>query len=211
MARKTDRRHANGEESRRRILQAAFEIAAELGYEGTSMAKVSERSGLPPSSLYWHFRNKDELLAAVIEESFEAWRASVPSWGPVPAGVTRRDHVAALLRRAVHTYATSPAFWRLGLMLALERRVVEASARARFLAIRERVLDVLADWWRSVLPPPDDPASGAAPELLAQFTMATTDGMFVASQIGDAWDFPALADLLADALDQAARTLAGAR
>src|SRR5579859_2258481 len=36
-------RRANGEESRRRILDAAVEIAGERGYEGTSIALVSAR------------------------------------------------------------------------------------------------------------------------------------------------------------------------
>ena len=38
---------------------------------GTSIALVSERSGLPASSIYWHFEDKDALIAAVIERSFE--------------------------------------------------------------------------------------------------------------------------------------------
>ena len=55
------RRRANGEESRQRILDAAAEIAGERGYDGTSIALVSERSGLPASSIYWHFEDKDAL------------------------------------------------------------------------------------------------------------------------------------------------------
>ena len=60
---------ANGEESRQKILDAATAIAGERGYDGTSIALVSERSGLPASSIYWHFKDKDALIAAVIERS----------------------------------------------------------------------------------------------------------------------------------------------
>ena len=67
------RKRANGEASRERILDAAAEIAGERGYEGTSINLVSERSGLPASSIYWHFTNKDELVAAVIDRSFHTW------------------------------------------------------------------------------------------------------------------------------------------
>ena len=42
----------NGEASRQRILDAAAEIAGERGYEGTSINLVSERSGLPASSIF---------------------------------------------------------------------------------------------------------------------------------------------------------------
>ncbi|SOD89368.1 transcriptional regulator, TetR family [Streptomyces sp. Ag109_G2-15] len=64
-------------ESRQRILDAAAEIAGERGYEGTSIAAVSAKCGLPASSIYWHFENKDNLIAAVIERSFETWLAEV--------------------------------------------------------------------------------------------------------------------------------------
>ena len=64
------RKRADGELSRGRILDAATEIAAERGYEGTSIALVSAKCGLPASSIYWHFTNKDDLIAAVIERSF---------------------------------------------------------------------------------------------------------------------------------------------
>ena len=46
------------------------------GYSGTSIAAVSKASGLPPSSIYWHFTDKDDLLAAVIERSYGAWVAA---------------------------------------------------------------------------------------------------------------------------------------
>ena len=67
------RGRAHGDGVRERILEAAREIASERGYDGTSIALVSERSGLPASSIYWHFADKDELIAAVIERSFNRW------------------------------------------------------------------------------------------------------------------------------------------
>ena len=69
----TRRKRADGELSRERILDAATEIAAERGYEGASIALVSAKCGLPASSIYWHFKNKDDLIAAVIERSFGDW------------------------------------------------------------------------------------------------------------------------------------------
>ena len=73
----TPSKRANGVESRQRILDAAVEIAGERGYEGTSIAAVSAKCGLPASSIYWHFQDKDDLIAAVIERSFETWLAAV--------------------------------------------------------------------------------------------------------------------------------------
>src|SRR6201999_3405085 len=80
------RSRADGELSRSRILDAATEIAAERGYEGTSIALVSKKCGLPASSIYWHFTDKDDLIAAVIERSFASWLAAwqFPHEGDAP-------------------------------------------------------------------------------------------------------------------------------
>ncbi len=44
--RKTARRRQQGEESRLRILEATLAIAAERGYDGTSIALGTEATGL---------------------------------------------------------------------------------------------------------------------------------------------------------------------
>jgi AcrR family transcriptional regulator len=80
MARQTDRRHAQGEASRRTILDATLRIAGERGYVGTTLAQVTKASGLPASSVYWHFRNKDELLADALEHGFRMWDDATPPW-----------------------------------------------------------------------------------------------------------------------------------
>src|SRR5215467_14647134 len=81
------RRRPDGELSRTRILDAASAIAAERGYEGTSIALVSAACGLPASSIYWHFKDKDDLIAAVIERSFADW---LVAW-QIPTEGTARD------------------------------------------------------------------------------------------------------------------------
>lgn len=219
---KTPRRSRQGQESRQRILDATFEIAHEQGYQGTSIAKVSARSGLPASSVYWHFADKDALFAEVIQHSFDQWQAAMPAWTPPAPGQRRADALARQIRSAVDSIATSPEFWRLGLMLSLERQPVEPQARARFLEIRQRVQAGMARWWADVLPEGHEQRSPGLPELLARFTMAASDGIFISVQVDDegadrALADPAaaeatrrrLADLLADSLEAAALRLGG--
>jgi len=57
------------EESRRRILDAAEELFREQGFERTTFADISERSGISRGSIPWHFGNKDGLLLAVVERA----------------------------------------------------------------------------------------------------------------------------------------------
>lgn len=56
-----------GEESRRRILDAAEELFAEKGYDKTSFVDIAARSGISRGSIPWHFKNKDGLLLAVVD------------------------------------------------------------------------------------------------------------------------------------------------
>ncbi|GGQ15392.1 TetR/AcrR family transcriptional regulator [Streptomyces roseolilacinus] len=55
-------------ERRAEILRAAFEVIAERGYRGASLAAVAERAGLTQQGLLHHFPNKAALLVAVLEE-----------------------------------------------------------------------------------------------------------------------------------------------
>jgi AcrR family transcriptional regulator len=86
MPRKTDRRHQQGDQSRQRILEATLDIAAERGYDGTTVSLVTERTGMPASSVYWHFTNKDELLAETLEYSYDQWRGAADVWEISGAG-----------------------------------------------------------------------------------------------------------------------------
>src|SRR5690349_8826713 len=62
-----------GEESRRRILDAAEELFAEKGFEKTSFVDISARSGISRGSIPWHFKNKDGLLIAVVERATQRY------------------------------------------------------------------------------------------------------------------------------------------
>jgi AcrR family transcriptional regulator len=198
--RATDRRSRQGDVSRLRILEAAADIAAEFGYRGTTIEKVSQRCGLPPTSLYWHFGDKDQLLVAVIRHSFEQWQASVPGWDVDADSETEPELVRARIGKAVASITSQPDFWRLGLMLMLEDPHVARGARDAFVEIRESVLQDLSGFWMRVL----RSAGVSRPALarqLSQFIMATTDGLFMAAQVHDDWNYRALGRMLAEAVE----------
>src|SRR4029079_2623542 len=182
------RKRADGELSRERILDAATEISAERGYEGTSIALVSAKCGLPASSIYWHFKDKDDLIAAVIERSFASWLAAwqFPDEGEAP------DRMKGMAMQIAKALLDAPDFIRLGLMLALERRPVEARARTMFIQVRARAFDQLVANFADVMPELSD----AHVHRLATYAMAGADGLFIAKEIGgDAVDLIALFEM----------------
>ena len=198
------KRRANGEESRRRILDAAAEVAGERGYEGTSIALVSEKCGLPASSIYWHFKNKDDLIAAVIERSFDIWVDVLALPGddsePMP------ERLAAMAVKVARTLRDSPDFLRLGLMLTLERRPEEPSARRVFLQVRETARARLAAVLARVAPDADRDTI----ETITTYAIAATDGLFIAKEIGgDSVDLLRLFELLGRTLYDSLTRLTG--
>jgi len=187
------RRRADGELSRERILDAATEIAAERGYEGTSIALVSKKCGLPASSIYWHFKDKDDLIAAVIERSFAHWLTAwqFPTEGAAP------DRLKGMAIQIAKALLDSPDFIRLGLMLALERRPQEPRARTMFLQARAQAYSQMVDVIGELTPQLDN----AQIHQLATYAIAGADGLFIAKEIGgDSVDLIALFELHAGAM-----------
>lgn len=58
--------------NRARLLEAAKELFAARGMQGTAVAEVAERADIATGSFYSYFRTKDELLDALLEEEFAA-------------------------------------------------------------------------------------------------------------------------------------------
>lgn len=194
---------ARSSESRLRILRAAAAIAAESGYEATTISKITKRSGLPVSSVYWFFKDKDELLAEVVRHSFEQWLADQPTWDPLPPNVSVTDGLRAILSQSVRTLADAPDFLRIGHMLTLEARDREAAGRRVFLEIREDVERTITDWFAGELKARVVEQRPGLPQQLARIVIASTDGLFLAHQIDDVWDPDEFVSLIVDIVEAA--------
>ncbi|MEI7055692.1 TetR/AcrR family transcriptional regulator [Nocardioides sp. CCNWLW239] len=202
MVEKTLREHPHG--SRQMILEAALRLAAERGYVGTTMALVRRATGLPPSSLYWHFSNKDQLLAEALEHGYSRWHRIAPRWQPTPSRDLREGLLANLRRTTSYTRGAKADWWRMGLMLALESGpTVGDGPRERFLQIRTQTLADFERWWSGAV---DLPA--AHTQTLARLTLAAHDGLFILVQTEEYADIDPLRQRLADGLVELADHLA---
>ncbi|MBV7331169.1 TetR/AcrR family transcriptional regulator [Chloroflexi bacterium TSY] len=52
---------------RNEILDAATDLFAELGYNKTSIRKVAQRAGIADGTIYYYFKNKNDLLIGIID------------------------------------------------------------------------------------------------------------------------------------------------
>jgi AcrR family transcriptional regulator len=58
-------------DTRRALLDAAAKLIAARGYRGTTVDDVVAGSGLSKGTFYWHFKSKEDLLLAVLEERID--------------------------------------------------------------------------------------------------------------------------------------------
>jgi AcrR family transcriptional regulator len=61
-------RQVRSELTRRKIIDAAIDVFAEVGYAGAAWGTIIERTGMTKGALYHHFDSKESLASAIIEE-----------------------------------------------------------------------------------------------------------------------------------------------
>jgi len=57
-----------GDKTRRRLLDAAFEVICRKGFQSAGLNEILELAGLTKGAIYHHFRDKTALGYAVVEE-----------------------------------------------------------------------------------------------------------------------------------------------
>ncbi|PUA20427.1 TetR/AcrR family transcriptional regulator [Glaciimonas sp. PCH181] len=205
--------HRTSAASRERILDASFEVICEDGYSGATMAKVAKKAELPVGSVYWHFENKDLLLAALIETSFERWHSQIISRHQPLPGEAFEQHIERIFGNSEADRQYDAAdFWRLGVILSVEKSVREQVARERFLKIRQIQRAELASWWHKTVSAELLAHDPDLPERLSGFTLALLDGNAIAGASGEAIQAfrPMLASSLIHLVSQATVSLAAA-
>src|ERR1700687_1913624 len=63
-----------GEQTRRKIVEAAAPIFNKQGYEGSSLNDLMEATGLKKGGIYRHFSSKEELAAEAFDYTWQAAR-----------------------------------------------------------------------------------------------------------------------------------------
>jgi AcrR family transcriptional regulator len=194
---RVNKRLAQGARSRGEILDAAARLMSSRGYEGTSVSEIAQESGLPNSSIYWHFNSKAGILAAVMERGAERFFADV---APTPAepGETPEEHLHRAFQRIGAVFTEHPQFLRLFVLLLLGSESDEVSAIVE--RVRERGRQSLLSQLVTAFRPWGEEIGREVGERIADFALAGFDGAFLAVQAGSATSHSRLMAQLADSL-----------
>ena len=178
-------RYQKSDISRERILEAATEVFSTRGYAGAGVDRLAERSGIAKTAIYYHFGNKEGLLAAVLERAATQWIdgiQSAASQGGDP--LQRLDRALAGMRAMLEE---RPWIYKLFQILALEVAEEKPEIRATLRAILNKARDAIVTGMRDAL---GVAVPGA--EQVAGMMLAMLDGISLGMHIDDSLSLDAM-------------------
>lgn len=97
--------------TRRAVLQAAADCFVDKGYQNTSVADVAAAAGVSLGTVYQYFRDRSELVAALVHDSVAAMLARADTAWRVEEGVAGLTRVVANFVASYAAVAPLAAVW----------------------------------------------------------------------------------------------------
>jgi len=81
-----------GERSRRELTEIAINCFARFGFQGTSIDRIARAAGVTKGAIYYHFKDKDDLLGAAVANRIQGFERRVERAceGVEPSNALRR-------------------------------------------------------------------------------------------------------------------------
>lgn len=198
------KRQQQGAKSREEILDSAANLMAMSGYEGTSISDIAKHSGLPASSIYWHFSSKAGLLAAVMERGAQRFFADLANT-PVMTSRDPRKNLETSLFVASDAMQAHPEFLRLFMLLLLSE-TAEGSEKEVVSRVREMGREQLRQTIELAFKPAHPRKTQRIADELVDIALSAFDGAFIAVQVNPELDHRQLMSELADMIVSTAKT-----
>jgi AcrR family transcriptional regulator len=163
--------------SRELILATAQTLIAKSGYDGMAVSDLCHASGLPASSIYYHFGSKMGVLAALLDRAFIETHAVMPD--PSAFAGEPMQRFENWFTAACDALDQRPEYLRLLLAVSIGAQEHNEDVRATVRRIREYGLTS----WVEVLTPVfsgEDPEARERIHALAIIGRSLTDGTAVA-------------------------------
>ncbi|WP_405357981.1 TetR/AcrR family transcriptional regulator [Ruminococcus sp.] len=148
-----------------RILEEALTLFSENGYDGTGVEQIAEKVGVKAPSLYKHFRGKEDIMNALIDNAearYEEYFGSERHIGKLPEN--REEFIAVTMDRILFTMRDT-MIRRIRKFLVQEQfrneRLAAVTTRHQLEGVQKMYTRILAGMMEKGLVVKDDP------ELLA--------------------------------------------
>lgn len=125
--------------TRGRILRAALELFAHVGFHGASIRAIADAAGMQTATMYGQFLSKEAMLEELMVAGHEVWGdvliAAVNEAGPTPT-----ERLVAMVRANILHHIR---YAMVAVVSNGELHSLSAAAAEKVLALRRRVEDLL--------------------------------------------------------------------
>lgn len=149
----TNRRAQPEAEKRDELIHAARTLFLQDGYDTTPMNRIARQAGVTPNTIYWYFKDKDQLLLAVLNrllqedmERYMAEAAGSPLAEQMLWLVMRWRRISGLIATVHNRIRVSPPLdqWHTQLHQLLERLLLEQLPAPLPIASREAEIRIIS-------------------------------------------------------------------
>jgi TetR/AcrR family transcriptional regulator len=132
------------ERNRWLILKAGIDVFSRKGFDGTRIAEIAEKSGLPKANVYYYFSSKEEIYTAIIAHLIDGWDDALKpiSADSEPADAFR-NYVKAKLEYTRKNVAESRLF---ASEIIQGARFLKKRDREHMRQITDRRVEVVEGW-----------------------------------------------------------------
>lgn len=129
-------------ETRAKILESALDIFSEKNFSNASLTEIAANVGLTKGALYWHFRNKNDLLLRLFEEICRHGEDRVKNLFDAPdsSGKLRRYYKNSLARllkddrnKKIHKIMTKRDEWPEDIQQSISQIIKDSMEREKLM------------------------------------------------------------------------------
>jgi AcrR family transcriptional regulator len=114
------RKTRDGESTKKIVIHTARQVFAEHGFEGTSLAMISQKCGISDGLILHHYKSKSNLYQAVLEELAREYFETISA---TRKEMAEPDQVMVnMLRTTFQYWSEDTAYQRISLWSFLENR-----------------------------------------------------------------------------------------
>jgi AcrR family transcriptional regulator len=136
-------RERKRQETSERIIEKGLKLFVKNGYDGTTLAAITEAAGISRRTFFYYFRSKEDILLAAHDSGFrEALRPTMLDESPDQAPI---DAVQKCLIKLASRYETKESVVFDRLMQSTE--ALRARKEAVFVETEQILLDAMSELW----------------------------------------------------------------
>ncbi len=105
------------------IIETALKVFSENGYNGATISMIAKKANISKGLMYTYIKSKEDLLNEIMQYSLI--RLS-KYFGFIPEkGILTKKDFEQVLRGMINLYNTERDFWRLFIMLLLQKKITK--------------------------------------------------------------------------------------